>query len=355
MGFFDIFKKKEFKPKVSKGFYEVSFQITRLTKESVKVTFDIQNDLKSTFDFIAGQYINVEVFLNGKNQRRSYSICSGKNEPLSIAIKAVEKGIVSNWFNTEAKTGDFIHISKPEGGFHLSEGQKNVIAIAAGSGITPILSIAKSLEENGKLTLFYGNQTVEKSIFVQELNTLNNVTPTFYLSQETKEGYKKGRIDKENFTAEIKQNLELLKADCFLICGPEEMIYSTKEVLKFFGVQDSKIKFELFTTPTAVPSAKKEMNFKGKSHIKVMLDHEVTSFDMQVPGGTILEQVERSGLDVPYSCRGGVCSSCKAKVLEGEVAMKLNYSLTDEEVANGYVLTCQSIPQSPTVSLSYDD
>jgi ring-1,2-phenylacetyl-CoA epoxidase subunit PaaE len=133
------------------------------------------------------------------------------------------------------------------------------------------------------------------------------------------------------------------------------MIHSTKEVLKFFGVQDSKIKFELFTTPTAVPVAKKEMNFKGKSHIKVMLDHEVTSFDMQVPGGTILEQVEKSGLDVPYSCRGGVCSSCKAKVLEGDVAMKLNYSLTDEEVAKGYVLTCQSIPQSSTVSLSYDD
>ena len=355
MGIFDIFKKKEFKPKGSKGFHEVKIQISRLSKESVKVTFDIPSELKPTFDFIAGQYINLEVFLNGKNQRRSYSICSGKNEPLSIAVKAIENGLVSNWFNAEAKDGDIIHISKPEGGFHLSDGQKNVVAIAAGSGITPILSIAKSLESDGKMTLFYGNQTVDKSIFVQELKSLNNVKPTLYLSQETKEGYKKGRIDKENFTSEIKQNLELLKADCFFICGPEEMIHSTKEVLKFFGVQDSKIKFELFTTPTAVPDAKKEMNFKGKSHIKVMLDHEVTSFDMQVPGGTILEQVEKSGLDVPYSCRGGVCSSCKAKVLEGEVAMKLNYSLTDEEVANGYVLTCQSIPQSSTVSLSYDD
>lgn len=354
MGFFDIFKKKEFKPKGSKGFHEVSIQITRLTNESVKVTFDIPSELKSTFDFIAGQYINVEVFLKGKNQRRSYSICSGKNEALSIAVKAVKDGLVSNWFNSEAKNGDIIHISKPEGGFHLSAEQKNVVAIAAGSGITPILSIAKSLEGQGNLTLFYGNQTIEKSIFIEELKALNNVNQTLYLSQETKEGFKKGRIDKENFTSEIKHNLELLKADCFLICGPEEMIHSTKEVLKFFGVPDSKIKFELFTTPTSIPVAKKEMNFKGKSHIKVMLDHEITSFDMQVPGGSILEQVERSGLDVPYSCRGGVCSSCKAKVLEGEVAMKLNYSLTDEEVANGYVLTCQSIPQSENVTLSYD-
>jgi ring-1,2-phenylacetyl-CoA epoxidase subunit PaaE len=355
MGIFDIFKKKEFKPKGSKGFHEVSIDFKRLTKDAVQVTFNIPAELKSNFGFIAGQYINVEVFLKGKNQRRSYSICSGENEALSIAVKAVDKGIVSNWFNSEAISGDKVHISKPEGGFHLNEGQKNVVAIAAGSGITPILSIAKSLEGKGKLNLFYGNQTQDKALFLAELNALSCVNPTYYLSQETKEGYKKGRIDKENFTTEIKQNLELLKADCFFICGPEEMIHSTKEVLKFFGVQDSKIKFELFTTPTAVPAAKKEMNFKGKSHIKVMLDHEVTSFDMQVPGGTILEQVERSGLDVPYSCRGGVCSSCKAKVLEGEVAMKLNYSLTDEEVAKGYVLTCQSIPQSSTVSLSYDD
>jgi len=355
MGIFDIFKKKEFNPKGSKGFHEVKIRLTRLTKESVQVTFEIPSELKNTFEFIPGQYINVEVFLNGKNQRRSYSICSGKNEALSIAVKAIDKGLVSNWFNAEAKNGDIIHISKPEGGFHLSEGQKNVIAIAAGSGITPILSIAKSLEENGNLNLFFGNQSVEKSIFLNELNALSCVKGTYYLSQEQKEGYKSGRITKEHFTEEVKANLELLKADCFLICGPEGLINDTKEVLKFFGVQDSKIKFELFTTPTAVPTAKKEMSFKGKSHIKVMLDHEVTSFDMQVPGGTILEQVEKSGLDVPYSCRGGVCSSCKAKVLEGEVTMKLNYSLTDEEVANGYVLTCQAIPQSEIVSLSYDD
>ncbi len=355
MGLFNIFKKKEITATSSKGFHEVGIQLTRLTKESVKVSFQIPIDLKSSFHFIAGQYLNIEVLIDGKKQRRSYSICSGMNEPISIAVKAIENGIVSNWFNSKAKDGDVINISKPEGSFHLSEGQKNIVAIAAGSGITPILSLAKSLEVNGKMTLFYGNQTIEKSMFLTELNTLNYVDSTFYLSKETKEGFKEGRIDKENFTNEIKQNLELLKADCFFICGPEDMIHSTKEVLKFFGVQDSKIKFELFTTPTAVPVAKKDMNFKGKSHIKVMLDHEVTSFDMQVPGGTILEQVEKSGLDVPYSCRGGVCSSCKAKVLEGEVAMKLNYSLTDEEVANGYVLTCQSIPQSSTVSLSYDD
>lgn len=355
MGLFNIFKKKEITATSSKGFHEVGIQLTRLTKESVKVSFQIPIDLKSSFHFIAGQYLNIEVLIDGKKQRRSYSICSGMNEPISIAVKAIENGIVSNWFNSKAKDGDVINISKPEGSFHLSEGQKNIVAIAAGSGITPILSLAKSLEVNGKMTLFYGNQTIEKSMFLTELNTLNYVDSTFYLSKETKEGFKEGRIDKENFTNEIKQNLELLKADCFFICGPEDMIHSTKEVLKFFGVQDSKIKFELFTTPTAVPVAKKDMNFKGKSHIKVMLDHEVTSFDMQVPGGTILEQVEKSGLDVPYSCRGGVCSSCKAKVLEGEVAMKLNYSLTDEEVANGYILTCQSIPQSSTVSLSYDD
>ena len=355
MGIFDLFKKKEFKPKVSKGFHEVTIQVKRLTRESVQITFDITADLKSTFGFIAGQYINVEVFVNGKSQRRSYSICSGENEKLSIAVKATEKGIVSNWLNSEAVSGDKIHISKPEGGFHLKNEQKNIVAIAAGSGITPILSIAKSLEGKGKLNLFFGNQNFDKAIFINELNALTCVNSTLYLSQETKEGTKKGRIDKENFTIEIKQNLELLKADCFLICGPEEMIHSVKDVLKFFGVQDSKVKFELFTTPTSIPALKKELNFKGKSHVKVMLDNEMTSFDMQVPGGSLLELVEKSGLDVPYSCRGGVCSSCKAKVLEGEVVMKLNYSLTDEEVAQGYVLTCQSVPQSENVTITYDE
>ncbi len=355
MGIFDLFKKKEFKPKGSKGFHEVSISITRLTKESVQVTFEIPSELKNMFEFIPGQYVNVEVFINGKNQRRSYSICSGKNEALSIAVKAIDKGLVSNWFNSEAVSGDIIHISKPEGGFHLTSEQKNVVAIAAGSGITPILSIAKSLEGNGNLNLFFGNQTTEKSIFLNELKALSCVKGTYYLSQEQKEGYKSGRITKEHFTEEIKANLEILKADCFLICGPEGLINDTKDVLKFFGVQDSKIKFELFTTPIAAPETKKEMNFKGKSQIKVMLDHEITSFEMQVPGGTILEEVEKSGLDVPYSCRGGVCSSCKAKVLEGDVAMKLNYSLTDEEVAKGFVLTCQSIPQSEKVTISFDE
>lgn len=351
-----LFKKEE--GKKHKGFYDLSIQkIKKLTSESVQVTLDVPSDLKSTFDFIPGQYINFIIEVNGKEERRSYSICSGKNEPLSVAVKAVENGTVSVWFNKEAKEGMTLSVSKPEGNFQLKDDAKKVVAFAAGSGITPILSIAKSLANgNGEMNLFYGNKSQDSILFNDELTNLAHLKTTQFLSQEDKEGFKKGRLDKENISEIIKQDIDILKADAFFLCGPEEMIKAGVDTLKMFGVAEDKIHFELFTTPTIMATKTTEpvSEFKGESDVKVTLEGEDIEFKLKSNGKAILDILDKEGFDAPYSCRGGVCCSCKAKVLEGKATMTMNYALTDEEVAEGYILTCQAHPASEKVVISFD-
>ncbi|MEN9303141.1 MAG: hypothetical protein RL264_1570 [Bacteroidota bacterium] len=352
MGLFDIFKKSA--PKVPKGFYTAKINITRLTAEAVEVALQPE-DADFPTSFLPGQYVNIEVVVDGKTERRSYSLCNQEGKPFTLAIKAVAGGKVSNWFNQKAQSGDTILISHAEGGFHLKNGEKNIVAIAAGSGITPILSIARSLKPDEKMTLFFGNRSQKEALYWSELNALNGVKMTSFFSREKVEGAHEGRIDKNAFTEEIKKNIELLRADVFLICGPSEMIEEVKSALTFFGVQKDKIRTELFTPPTENVEEKKG-SFSGTSKVKVILDGELCNLEMQVPGNgkTVLEEIDRAGLDAPFSCRGGVCSSCKAKVTEGEVMMRVNYSLTDEEVKKGYVLTCQCIPQSENVTINFD-
>lgn len=355
MALFGLFKKSDKAP--HKGFHLLTIaHIDRLTNDTVKVVFELSSDIKKEFTFKAGQYLDVIIPINGAEERRSYSICSGTNEELAVAVKSVENGKVSNWFNREAIVGSQIMVSIPKGSFVLNDQAKTVVAIAAGSGITPIMSIAKEIEKReGNLRLFYGNRTASSIIFKDELNTLKNTVTTTFLSGEIIEGCMQGRINKETFTEIIKSDLSLLRADAYYICGPEEMIMQTVETLKFFGVTESKIHFELFTTPVLMKSEPTiTSNFEGVSHVKVILDGEIAEFDLKAKGKTILEAVESEGMDAPYSCKGGVCSSCKAKVLSGSVVMRTNLALTDEEIKNGYVLTCQSTPTSENVTISYD-
>lgn len=356
MGLFKIFQSKEKEIKISKGFYELNISgIHRMTKSAVKVSFDIPKNLTSTFQFIPGQYLTLELFLNNEKIRRSYSICSAPNEPLSVAIKAVEKGKVSNWFNQEAKIGDQILVAKPDGNFTVEPTAKKIIAIAAGSGITPIMSILKSLKNGVDLKLFYGNKSIDETLFSDELANLPDVNVTHFLSQETQDGFKSGRIDKIAFTEIIKSNLDLLKADTFIVCGPEKMIIDIKETLLFFGVAEKKIKFELFTTPVLTKLTEPATSFSGTSKVTIIIDGESECFDIKAGGTTILDTAEKNGMDAPYSCRGGVCCSCKAKILEGTASMRLNYSLTEEEIQNGYILTCQAHPTSEKLIVSYDE
>lgn len=358
MAFFkNLFKKSE-GSKIPKGFHSIQVaSVSKIGGETVKVEFSIPAELKADFNYKPGQYINFNVDVNGKNYRRSYSICSGPNEPLAVAVKKVKDGVISTWFNQNVESGTTILASAPEGGFILSNTANNIVAIAAGSGITPIMSIAKSLEEKeSKVELFYGNRSENEILFKSEIDALKNTQPNYFLSREKKEGFASGRIEKESFTDIIKANLNILKADAFFICGPEEMILEINETLKMFGVADDKIKFELFTTPVLMKQDghTEEIDFVGTSNITVVVDSEKTIFDLDSKK-LILDKAIDEGVDAPYSCKGGVCCSCKGKLLKGKVHMKMNYSLTDSEVEEGYILTCQSFPRSKEIVISYDE
>ncbi len=354
MGLFSKNRKKSGK-KAPRGFNMVTIQkIERLSSDTVKIIFDTTNN---DFPYKAGQYINVAIPINGEEQRRSYSICSGTNEPLAIAVKEVENGTVSTWFNQSATEEMAIAISKPEGNFTKPADAKNIVAIAAGSGITPIMSISKQIEgEGGNVRLYFGNRTEQDIIFRSEIEALNNTNPVFFLSREEKEGFEHGRITKQVLVDEFKKDLSLLKADGFFLCGPEEMIVLATEALNMFGVSVDKIHFELFTTPVlmkpeeSVPADA----FSGKSTVTAVVDGEEETFQLD-SSKTLLDGAIDNGVDAPYSCRGGVCSTCKAKVMEGAATMTLNYSLTDSEVEEGYILTCQSHPASEKLKFDYDE
>ena len=350
--FKNLFGKKD-KSTTPKGFSEVTIKaIERETSDTVKVVLD------ADFSFTPGQYLTFAITVDGEQLRRSYSICSGANEPLAVAVKQVENGKVSTWFNQQATAEMTVLVSKPEGSFVAPAGAKKMIAIAAGSGITPILSIAKSCETSGSsLQLFYGSRTLDNTLFKSVIDGLKNTSCTYYLSGEEHPDHQKGRIDKDAFSAIVKANLEILKSDCFFICGPEQMIVDVAEVLELFGVAKDKIHYELFTTPVLLKSegSADESTFEGTSSVTVLMDGEKETFDLASEGKSILEKANEEGMDVPYSCKGGVCSTCKAKVLKGKASMTMNYSLTDKEVEEGYILTCQAHPASDEVVISYDN
>ena len=359
MALFGIFKKKEANEENSKkGFHQLTVEsIEKLTSDTVKIIFAVPDNLKKEFYFTPGQYVNLAIELNGQDERRSYSICSGPDEKLAIAVKAVKNGKISAWLTSKLVPGQAIFVAKPQGNFLLGDSDKNVIAIAAGSGITPIISIAKSLEKrSGKMALFYGNRTLESIIFKQELDTLKHTSKHYFLSGETVEGYDFGRLDKDTFTNQIKANLDILKADAYFICGPEQMILDVSSTLEFFGVAKSKIHFELFTTPVLMKQEETVVvsEFNGESKVTAILDAEEVVFSLSPTGKSLLDAAEKAGLDAPFSCRGGVCCSCKAKVIKGSATMTMNYSLTEKEIQEGYILTCQAHPASEELTISFD-
>ncbi|MBW7868410.1 MAG: 2Fe-2S iron-sulfur cluster binding domain-containing protein [Brumimicrobium sp.] len=336
-------------------------EIQRLTSDAVKVIFDIPTTLNDSFQFIPGQYLTLILKINGKEEHRSYSICSGINEDLAIGIKQIPNGIVSTYFNTQAKAGDEIEVVFPTGRFTLTNSEGNYIAIAGGSGITPILSIAKSIHNSlsGKLHILYGNRDETSIMFAEEINQLDTskVSVTHIFSEQEKDGILFGMLTEENITSFFRNNLALLKADGFYICGPEQVILNTQNALKTFGVSEDKLHYELFTTPVNLKSttATTPSDFQGIAQVTIILDEEEETFELASDGSSILSEAESYGMDAPYSCRGGVCSTCKAKVLEGSASMDKNFTLTDKEVAEGYILTCQAHPSSPKIIVSYDE
>lgn len=346
--------------------------ITRETDDAVSVAFEIPEDLIDNYKFLPGQYLTLETNIGGEDVRRSYSLCSSPADgELRVAIKMVEGGRFSSWANTELQVGSTMKVMTPEGRFTLNidpSAKRNFVAFAAGSGITPVYSIMKSvleLEPNSTFTLFYGNKTAQTVIFRDKIDGLksrymNRLEIHHVLSREDQgTDYLKGRIDDAKCVSFSEKFFDPQSVDGFFLCGPESMINTVSDSLGRLGVEKSKIHYELFTTPsqkiahkTTVTQTSTE---KVKSSVTVILDGEETHFDITSDGKVILDAALAAGADVPYACKGAVCCTCRAKVMEGSVEMEMNYALEDDEVEDGYVLTCQSHPTSERVVVSYDE
>lgn len=346
-------------------------EVTRETDDCVSVSFDIPTQFKNEFSFIPGQYLVLETSIQGEKVRRSYSLCSSPNEDQwRVAIKKVPDGKFSTYANEELKKGDTIDVMPPDGNFKLETSKNNAntyVAYAAGSGITPVLSMIKTVmddEPDSKFMLFYGNRTTESIIFRNEIENLKNIymdrmTVHHILSKE-KLGSPLffGRIDSEKAKkfGEVFYTPNDVKG--YYICGPSAMIFSIKETLESQGVSSDNIHFELFYTDD-IPKVQKveEVTFDPKieSQISIVLDGESFDMPLEYGGKTILDAALDAGADLPFACKGGVCSTCKAKITSGEVEMDLNYALEPDEVKNGFVLTCQAHPRSSSVTVNFDE
>jgi len=344
-------------------FYSITIKdIIRETSAAVSLVFDIPANSKEKFNFIAGQYITLKTVINGEEVRRAYSLCSSpKSDEVKVSVKAVENGTFSVYANEKLKAGDVLEVAVPEGKFLLEpEANKNYIGFAAGSGITPVMSMIKSVlesEPTATFTLVYGNKSINDTIFYNELNNLKAQYPdqfnlSYVFSRENVEGSVFGRIDKAHVNYFVKNIYKDAAFDKAFLCGPEEMITVASETLAENGFDKDAILYELFTASIDEAAAKQVK--EGQSEITVLLDDEETVFTM--PQNTdILAEALRHKIDAPYSCQGGVCSSCIAKVTEGKAVMIKNQILTDEELAEGFVLTCQAHPVTPTLKVDFDD
>ena len=342
-------------------------EIVKETNDTVSVSFQVPEDLKEAYAFTPGQYLTLKLTINNEEQRRSYSICSSSTEDITVAVKRVENGLVSSYLNEVLKENDEMEVMTPEGNFTLETDQakkRKFVGFAAGSGITPIMSMIKQLSMDEKetvFTLFYSNKMESDVIFKHQLDQLagDNLKINYiYTRQKLNNPLLEGRIDKSKATELIKADLSCLNADAFYLCGPEEMIFNVKSALEEFGVLNTKIKFELFTTPVLMAEKPKQQeadeNFDGEALVTVIYDDEEIDFNLNKDGDTILDAAMDNDVDVPFSCKGAVCCTCKAKVTEGKVTMDANYALSDQEVEDGYVLACQSHPASAKVTLDFD-
>ncbi len=339
--------------------------ITKETDKAVSIAFNIPDALKDSFSFKAGQYITLKTTLEGEEVRRDYSLCASVGSgDLKVAVKAVENGKFSVFANSSLAVGDTLEVSPPNGRFIFEPNPaktRTIAAFAAGSGITPVLSIIKTLLEEepfSNVILLYGNKSLNDAMFIEELLNLkatyaNRIHVHFIYSQTREADALFGRIEKSTVNFLVKNNYKDVAIEAFYLCGPEAMIHTVKDTLIENGIKENSIKFELFTAAVA-PEDSKAIASDGNTSIKVVVDDEEHSF-MMPQTQTILEASLKENIDAPYSCQGGVCSSCIAKIVEGTAEMRQNNILTDGEVADGLVLTCQAQPTSASIVVDYDD
>lgn len=353
-------------------FYNIRIaNIYKETKDTSVVTFDIPENLQNNFKFIQGQHLTLKKDINGEDVRRSYSLCSSPIEnEWKVAIKQIPGGIFSTYANNEFKSGDSLEIMEPTGNFYVdveSEASKNYLAFAAGSGITPLLSIIKThltLEPKSTFKLFYLNQTVKSIIFKEEIEQLKNeffnrFQVFYFLTKEQRDiPFLNGRFDKEKLSILTKTFIDIEDTNHCFICGPQDMIFLIRDELQAAGLDKEKIHYELFFSGSTEALDKKiaealEQKAEG-TEVTIIDGGTEFHFVMDEDSDTILEGALAAGADLPFACKGGVCSTCKCKIIEGSVEMKVNYALEDYEVKNNFVLSCQSVPTSKKVKLDFD-
>ena len=333
-------------------------EVKRLTNDAVAISFSTPKELALAFSFKAGQYLTLSHTIGGEQIRRSYSLCSAPHEGiLQVGIKTIPNGLFSNYANTQIKVGDTLDVGTPEGRFiYEPNGNNNLLMLAAGSGITPILSIIKTAlkETNGKVVLVYGNRSEDDKMFVSELQTLQaeygqrfEIVHVYSRKKTTDALF--GRIDMSIINYVRNTMLSKLDFNDFYICGPNGMIEASVQTLSDSGVHQQNIHVEHFTG-----SGEIDRSMEGFVQYEVILDDETHPFSADA-NKTVLEAAIDAGIDPPYSCQGGVCGSCIGRVKEGNVSMASNQILSDSEIAEGLVLTCQASCTTERVIVDFDD
>lgn len=347
-------------------------EVRRETKDCVSVAFEVPAEYAELYTFKAGQYLTLRETIAGEDIRRSYSICSAPGEgELRVAIKAVPHGKFSTWANESLMAGQTMQVMMPMGNFSVAEkatSKKSYLLIAAGSGITPVFSIAKSIlrdEPQSEVTLVYGNRYFQTIIFRDQLEDLKDIYlgrfRVFHvLSAEPNDvDLFSGRIDRAKLDGFAKGFIQPASIDEVFVCGPEPLIRTVTEFAGDHGIDKEHIHFELFAsaaaplTPAAAPVQEPVQN-GAKCAVTVVFDGQETNFFMPLDGTAILDAAQNSGMDIPFSCKGGMCCTCRAHVSEGAASMKVNYALEPGEVEMGYVLTCQAVPTTERIIVDFD-
>lgn len=355
---------------MAKSFYKLRVSdVQQETPQCVAITFDVPASLKDEFAFNAGQHLTLRTQINGDEVRRSYSICCAPTDnQLQVAVKQVPEGVFSSFANQELEVGDEIEVMPPTGRFYTpleAENEKRYLMIAAGSGITPIISLIKTTlieEPHSSIVLLYGNKTRADIIFKEELAALKNqyvdrLLVTYLFSQEELEAsLLQGRLNGERLTRLLDTTLPGDIDDAF-ICGPEEMMLDLRETLLNRGLEAKQVHVELFGTANSARKnkarAQVDVDSASTSSVRLTIDGVTKEFKLHA-GETVLEAALRQGADLPYACKGGVCTTCKAHLEKGEVEMDVNYGLEPDEVEAGLILTCQSHPKTPVLVVNYD-
>jgi ring-1,2-phenylacetyl-CoA epoxidase subunit PaaE len=339
------------------------------TRDAVTVVFNVPPELEQRFRYLQGQYVTLRAVIDGSEVRRSYSICSAvQDQTLRVAVKRTPGGIFSNWLIKHVKPGDTLEVMPPEGRFHVplsATHAKQYVAFAAGSGITPVLSIIKTTlltEPDSRFTLFYANRASSTILFREELAELKDLYldrfSLFHVMTREQQDVDllNGRIDGDKAEQLLHQFCRFESIDDVFLCGPQEMVTSVAARLRGMGFPASHIHIELFTVTENEQQMRRKtaaMEEVAECQVKLIIDGSAQHFSMQ-RNQTILDAALAHGLDVRHSCKSGVCATCRAKLVEGQVDMDANYALEDYEIARGFILTCQSYPVTDRVTVDYD-